>query len=421
MAVARLLVSLVLLATTAGCTSGASGPSLAGETVTVIGSWEGSELAAFRAVTAPWEATTGAHVDYIATRDLTGVLRQRVAAGNPPDLAGLAGPGQMAELARAGALRDLAGAIDIGRYKAETAPTFVELGTIDSRLVGVFIRSSVKGLLWYDPEVVQPGAPQTWEDLQRLIDRSLVAPTRPWCVGLASAESSGWPGTDWIEDFLLRQSGPLVYDAWVAGQLSWSSPEVRRAFESYGAIVVDASVAGGASAAIATAFGSAGTPLFADPPGCLFTHQASFMASFLAADGRVAGRDFDFIPFPDINPAYAGSVIGAGDLVGLFTDRPAARALIRYLVSAEAQSTWVAQGGTLSVNNQVSDYPDPVSARAAEVLHHATRFRFDASDLMPEPMSHAFLRAVLEFTADQRGLTSILQQLDAVRATAYRS
>jgi alpha-glucoside transport system substrate-binding protein len=194
---------------------------------------------------------------------------------------------------------------------------------------------------------------------------------------------------------------------------------VRRAFEAYGAVVAETSVYGGANGAITTRFGDAGTPMFGTPPGCLFTHQGSFMQAFFEAKGEKPTTDFDFFPFPTIEAANEGSVIGGGDLVGLVNDRPAARELIRYLVGKEAQALWVSKGGTLSVNGEVTDYPDAVSARAAEMLRSATRFRFDASDLMPKAMSDAFLSAVLAFTFDQRDLTTILARLDKVRATAY--
>jgi alpha-glucoside transport system substrate-binding protein len=327
----------------------------------------------------------------------------------------------MSALARAGILKDVSSAIDLGAYKAVTAPTFVELGTVENRLVGVFIRASVKGLVWYDPHVLGAVMPGTWDDLQRLIDRTTGPDTRTWCLGLASAESSGWPGTDWIEDFLLRQSGPVVYDEWVAGNQAWTSPEVRRAFEAYGAVAAAPSVYGGPAAAVSTEFSEAGNPLFTSPPGCLFLHQGSFMQAFFEAAGMSAGSDFDFFPFPSLGTPYDGSVIGGGDLFGLITDRPAARALLRYLVGPEAQGIWVSQGGTLSVNQGVKDYPDPVSARAAELLRQAARFRFDASDLMPSEMTAAFLSGVLAFTADQRQLDQVLTELDGVRRTAYRS
>ena len=79
----------------------------------------------------------------------------------------------------------------------------------------------------------------------------------------------------------------------------------------------------------------------------------------------------------------------------------------------------MSRGGALSVNTRVTDYPDEISRRAAAELTSAERFRFDASDLMPEQMAAAFLQAVLEYTRTPSSLDSILASLDAVQATAY--
>jgi alpha-glucoside transport system substrate-binding protein len=99
----------------------------------------------------------------------------------------------------------------------------------------------------------------------------------------------------------------------------------------------------------------------------------------------------------------------------MFNDTPQARALMRYLVTPEAQSIWVKRGGALSVNTNVTDYPDEISKRAASVLSNATQFRFDASDLMPERMNSAFLQAVIDYARDQGSLDDILAQLDEVQ------
>jgi hypothetical protein len=77
----------------------------------VLGSWSGSEEQAFLAMVNPFERDSGITVDYEGTRDLNGLLWESVAKGTPPDVAGLPGPGQMAEFARHGSLKDLGATI----------------------------------------------------------------------------------------------------------------------------------------------------------------------------------------------------------------------------------------------------------------------------------------------------------------------
>ena len=410
-------LSLVGAVTLAVSRCGAPAPSLSGD-IEVLGSWTGEELTAFRAVAEPFERRTGVSVTYASTRDLEGVLAGRLAAGDPPDIAGLQGPLHMAGLAADGQLRDLAGIVDDGAYRSRVAPTFIDLGTIDGRVVGVFVRSTLKGMIWYDPSVFQLGSPRTWDELQRMAIQAADSADDAWCLGLESEESSGWPGTDLIEQFLLREAGVDAYDRWIDGGLPWTSPEVRRAFELFGGVV--AGSFGGSRGVLETDFRDAGKPMFSDPPGCLFLHQGSFMPSFFTNPAATSGvpstpgKDFDFFPFPTMTGGNGTSVIGAGDLFGMFTERPEAAEFMRYLVSDEAQTIWVGRRGSLSVDPGVVGYPDPVSRRAAELLTGADLFRFDASARMTPALSEAFNHAVLSYTADRTRLDTVLAELEAV-------
>jgi alpha-glucoside transport system substrate-binding protein len=406
----RIAIVAVALVVIAGCAPVAAGPL--GGSVTVLATWEGAERDTFMAVVAPFEQRTGITVKYTGTRDLSGKLWKGIAMGAKPDVAGLPGPGEMREFAQAGALVDLNRAIDVTAYKNETAPAFVQLGTVDDKLVGMFIKSTVKGLIWYNPKVYTLATPASWDDLTRAAAKSARGGTRTWCLGLESGEASGWPATDWIEDILLRQSGPAVYDDWVAGKLAWSSPQVRQAFQTFGQVVAPGALFGGSETAVATNFGDAGTPLFSDPPGCLFLHQGSFMTSFFTKTSGARAGEFDFFPFPTIDPRNDRSLIAAGDLFGMFNDTPQARALVSYLASGEAQSILVKAGGALSPNVGVTEYPDAISAREAELLRTASVVRFDASDLMSEAVNEAFWRATIEFVRDPSRLDAILADLD---------
>ena len=388
-----------------------------GGTVNVVGSWEGAEEEAFLAVVAPFEQRTGVSVRYVGTRDLSGLIWEGIARGEPPDVAGLPGPGPMKDFADVGALVDLGGVLDIAQYKADTVPAFVELGTIDGKLVGVFIKTTLKGLIWYNPRMYTLDVPHTWDEMVELGEVASRSDTNVWCIALSSGATSGWPATDWIEDIVLRQSGPDVYDDWAEGFHPWNSPEIRAAFELYGDVVAESF--GGAATVLATNFMDGGRPLFTDPPGCLFHHQATFMTEFFKSRAGARDGEYDFFPFPTIDEHYAGSVTGAGDLFGMFNDTPQARALMRYLVTPEAQQIWVSRGGALSVNTQVTSYPDQISGRSAEVLRAASRFRFDASDLMPEAMNTAFLQAVQEYTRNPDSLEDLLISLDETRVRAY--
>src|SRR6266487_549349 len=127
--------------------------STAGKSVTVIGTWGGDEQKAFLAMVKPWEDSTGNKVKYTGTRDINTVLTTGVASGVLPDMAGLPGPGQLIEFAKGGSLKPLDDTLDMATYKSETIAPLLNLGVVDGKTYGIFIKSGVKGLIWYNPKV----------------------------------------------------------------------------------------------------------------------------------------------------------------------------------------------------------------------------------------------------------------------------
>jgi alpha-glucoside transport system substrate-binding protein len=275
--------------------------------------------------------------------------------------------------------------------------------------------------MWYSPSVSTQFAtpPATWDELETALAANPGSADADWCVGLESGAASGWPATDWIEDIVLRQSGPDVYEQWHKGEIAWTSPEISSAFELFAGVLENSY--GGANAILTTNFEVGGDPLFASPPGCQLHHQGSFITGLGAFKDKAAGTDYDFFPFPDIDPMYAGGIEGAGDLFGMFHDTDAAKQLMAYLVTPEAQDIWVQRGGALSANKNAQSYPDDIAKRSAELLVNATSFVFDASDLMPNAMNTAFWQATLDLAQDPSNVDTILQELDKVQADAYGS
>ena len=405
------LAAGVLVLGAAGCTQGGSN---ADKQVTVVGSWGGSEQDSFLAMVKPWEDRTGNKVKYTGSRGLGAYLTTAVASGTLPDLAGLPGPGEMAQFAKGGTLKPLDTVLDLATYKADTVKALVDLGTVDGKVTGVFIKASVKGFIWYAKANYDGKVPANWD---AVMATSKGPASSLFCVGLEGGADSGWPGTDWVEDFVIRQSGPQVYDSWVAGTTKWDDPAIKQAFQAFGK-VLDNSF-GGAAKINSTNFGDGGNGLFTTPPGCLFHHQASFISDFFKKQGGAKDGDFDFFVMPEINSQYAGALTGGGDLFGLFSDKPAAKDLLKYLVTAEAQQIWADRGGFVSANTKVTKYPAASDQKSAEALAKATVFRFDGGDLMPGTMKAAFFAAMVQFAEDQSKLDSILAKLNDVQKTAY--
>ena len=390
-----------------------------GKTVTVIGTWTDAEQESFLAMVAPWEEETGYTVKYQGTRAINDILAAGVPTGVLPDLAGLPGPGQMAEYAKAGALQPLDDVLDVATYSSETAAGLVELGKVDGKTYGVFVKASTKGLIWYNPSLHDYGdsPPATWDELTAMGAANQGNAEAVWCLGIESGDASGWPATDWIENILLRQAGPDVYNDWWAGTIPWTDPAIKAAFETY-VEVVD-SAYGGGTKAVATQFQLGGDPLFTSPPGCALFQQASFITGLGAFADKTAGTDYNAFPFPAFNADYATAVEGAGDLFGMFHATDGAKSLMKYLVTAEAQNIWVKRGGALSANKNADDYPDDISRIMGGMIANAEALVFDASDQMPSAMNAAFWSHMVSLTSGSETIDEALAALQVVAEDAY--
>lgn len=406
----------------------AAAPSQGDRSVSVLAVWGGDELDSFRAMVAPFEQQTGISVEYEGTRDLNAVLTTRIEGGNPPDLAGLPGPGQMLELAREGHLVALNDVLDMEKMQQEYDEGFLQLATVDDNLYGIFIKAAVKSLVWYSPKAFEAAGytvPATWDEMMALSAQMIADGHTPWCVGLESGAASGWPGTDWIEDIMLRTAGPVTYDQWVNHEIPWTDPAVKNAWDTWGTIVANPDmVLGGSQGILATNFGASPFPMFEEEPGCYMHRQASFITGFIQEQypDLVAGEDYDFFEFPPIDEQYGNPLLVAGDLFGMFNDTPEARELMNYLVTADAQAIWAARGGFLSANRTVDPavYPDPLTQQIGEMLTSSSAVRFDASDLMPEAVNNAFWSGILNYVSDPASLDSVLLNIENSAQDAYQ-
>jgi alpha-glucoside transport system substrate-binding protein len=394
-------------------------------TVNVVHQWvSGGEGESFQAVVGPWEEQSGNQMEGLATRDLLAIVTTRVEGDNPPDIAALAAPGTMQRFAQDGQLVALDSFLDMDRIRNEYSQAWIDLCTVDSKLYCIAYKASNKSTVWYDPKTFTDAGvetPGTWEEMIAVSDQLLQSGISPWSIGVESSGSSGWPGTDWIGQIILSESGPEVYDQWVNHDIPWTDPRIKSAWEKFGQIALtEGYVPGGANFILSTNFVPASYLPFESPPQAGMYFLASFAQAFIEKQfpDLVIEEDYSFFPFPTINPQYEGAVTGGADLLVMFNDTPAARSLMEYLSTAEAQQIWVERGGFTSTNNQVdlNSYPDPLAAKAAQQLTDAQIFRFDADDIWGGELQAAFWKGILDYLTDPSRLDSILQEIESVAA-----
>ncbi len=387
-------------------TTAAAAADLAGTKIEVMGAPTGDETNTFVTTFNKWNETTGAEATYEGSDDMEAQLRIRVEGNNPPDIALLPQPGSICGFADEGNLVSLEEmGFDIAELEAAHGAFFISLGECaDGQHYAIPTNANLKSIGRHIKPAFEAGGyavPATWDELVALSQQVADDGITPWCIGFGSDAATGWPGTDWLEDIMIRTAGADGYLAWVKGDLEFSSDEVQAAFDRFGEIMfTDGFVLGGADQVAAIDFRDAPDPMFGDPPNCMFHRQANFITGFFP-EGMVAGVDADFFPFPAIDPAYTDSVMGAGEMAVVFDGRPE---VVQFLGDFSGP-TWQCVhasvvgdpelGGnetpgferiSANANTPISCYEtDTIKTLATAIAAAlgANGFAFDASDLMP--------------------------------------
>ena len=114
--------------------------------------------------------------------------------------------------------------------------------------------------------------------------------------------------------------------------------------------------------------------------------------------------------------------MGGGDVVVMFKDNPAARALIQYLATPAAATIWARRGGFSSPNKNVpaSAYPDALTRTTAGALAQAETFRFDLSDLQPSEFGGDAMFTDLQDFFKTQDVDAAATKLEKDAAAAYK-
>jgi alpha-glucoside transport system substrate-binding protein len=393
--------------------------------VDVVGLWGAEEEDSFRALVEPWEGATGGSLAYAGTRDDVAIVTTRVEGGNPPDVYFPASLGFFKELQADGELVPLSACpnIDLDELQAAYGESLSDF-TVDGEVYGILFKSGNKGSIWYSPEAFEASGyevPTTYDELIALSDQIVADGNTPWSIAEFANGGTGFPGSDFIQQFLILESGPDVYDQVATGEIPYTDERVKAAWEKYGAIALTEGYAlGGSDAILATTFSEGSLPLFTDPPEAFMHYLGAFNSGFITdpslgfAEDLVAGEDFDFFAFPSVAPEFASAVTGDGNLAVMFNSDETTCSFMEHVGTAEAQEIWAALGGYLSVNSQVSldVYPNDLDRAIAAQLGSADAiFRFDLDDAMPSAAQQAVFQGVQEYIAGG-DLDDILQGVE---------
>jgi alpha-glucoside transport system substrate-binding protein len=421
-----LLAAGLASATTNSHAKGSQVSALKGS-ISFDGIWTGAEAKSFGAVIAAFNKKyPDVKVNYKPVgNNIPTVLATAVAGGHPPDMADIAQPGLVKQFAQQGKLAN----IDYAKpsMKANFAPVWSQLGTINGHLYGIVFKASNKSLLWYNvPAFKAAGvtAPKTWPELLKTATTLQASGVPAYSIGA----SDGWTLTDLFENIYLRTFGQAKYQALTAHTIKWTDPTVKAALKAMALVVGNTSnIAGGTSGALQTGFNTSVTNAYTTPPKAAMVFEGDFVAGVILSSTKAKPvTGFNVAPFPIIKPVGSAGVEVGGDTLVAFRNTPAIRAFVNFLTTPEAAEAWARLGGFATGNKKVnpSVYPDAITRLTAVPVAKATAVVFDMSDQQPSAfggtVGQGEWKIFQDFVKTPTDVDGIAAALEKAAAAAYK-
>jgi alpha-glucoside transport system substrate-binding protein len=372
---------------------------------------------------ASWEKSNHITILYTGTPDFESSIAVEAQQNNAPDLAIFAQPGIVNDLAKDGYLQPLPSQV-MANVTKNFPSSWAKYTTSGSNDYAAPLLASVNGWVFYSPkQFAKLGVtvPTTWSGLVALTQKIESATgAAPWCDGFSDGAESGANGESWVDDLVLRDDGPAVYDQWVNHQIPFTDPRIANAFNDVGSMLLNPKFSNAGIGGV-TSINTATTPRVAsalESGKCALTHQpSSFVNQLTSVSGAQASispnGDYWAFPLPS-KTAGTTEVTGGGYFVAAFSTSPDTVKVQQYLSSTAWAKSRVKLGGAISPDLSLPASLDstPLEQASTRLLQNKrTVFRFDAAGLMPAVVgSGTYLSGMVDWV-NGASTTSVLKTI----------
>jgi len=275
--------------------------------------------------------------------------------------------------------------------------------------------------LFYNPKVmkdagIDPATIKTWDDFLKACETLKSKGIAPIALG----SKNRWPAQFWFDYLLLRTAGPEYRDKLMAGQASYTDPEVVAVMEMWktlvdkGYFVKDANAYDWTDAADQVAKGTAAMTL-----------MGTWITGYWNGNNLKPVDDYDFFPFPSIKDGVKNAVVGPVDgwvMSAGAKDKDAAGKLMAYLITnAAASGEWAKGQGALSPNKNVDpSIYTPVMKKAGEQVAAADVFAFNYDLATTPPAAEFGLNMFAQFMNDPSKYMDYLKETQTGVAGVFK-
>jgi alpha-glucoside transport system substrate-binding protein len=373
----------------------------------------------------PWEKANNITILYTGTPDFESSIAVEAQQNNAPDLAIVAQPGLIVDLAKHQLLQPEPASV-LAEAKKNFPATWVNYTQTSGTNYGAPLLASVNGWVFYSPKQFDQwgvSVPNTWSQLLTLTQTiQQKTGAAPWCDGFSQGATSGENGVNWIDDLVLRGAGPKIYDEWVNHSIPFTDSHIQKAFKDLSGLLLNPKYVN-ADIGDVKSINTATTPLVAsalESGKCALTHQpSSFVNQLTTTSGANAtispNGNYWAFPLPSFT-ASSTPVTGSGYFVAAFSKSADTVKVQNYLASVDWAKARVKLGGAISPDLSIPASFDstPLEQESTKLLQNPkTVFRLDAGDLMPAVVgSGSYLTGMVDWIKGD-STTKVLAAINA--------
>ncbi|NQT60774.1 MAG: extracellular solute-binding protein [Bacteroidetes bacterium] len=271
---------------------------------------------------------------------------------------------------------------------------------------------------FYNKEVFKragvASVPQTWDEFLVACEKIKAIGVAP--IALGSKER--WPAQFWLDYPLLRTAGPEYRASLMAGEASYSDPEVAKAFEIWKELIdldyfyPNPNAYDYAEASVLVGTGEAAMTL-----------MGSWIMQLDDQIGWKPGEDYDFFPFPVVDPTVPDSAVGPFDGVVVAKDArnlEAAKMALVEMAQTEPMIAFNTGTGALAPNINVPDSMyNVLQTKIKEYCGVVPNWAFNYDLATPPPVADVGLDAFTEFLDNPDEYIRILKETETGARAAW--
>ena len=255
---------------------------------------------------------------------------------------------------------------------------------------GVLFRLIPNSLIWYDVgKYERLGSPnfESFEDMISFTKQYSSFDNPLWCMDIESGASTGWIATNWLEDLILHDYGPDIYDDWFKQIITSQNNEITLSILNIGKLIFDENaVYGGNQRIISKEFRNNYRNLLDEDISCVFSWSGHF-ASMYFPSNKSYEYDYDFFKFP--SKSNKNAMVGIGDSLVILNESNKSIEVFRSLVDDNFGQSWISKRDSAFIsgnkNSNIEQIENKMLLKETLLVRNALNedlFRYDASELM---------------------------------------